>query len=85
MDDSLLEFPCSFQVKAMGLAREDFAHHVQGLISGHLSDAKMELSERVSSGGKYVSVTATITAQSREQLDAIYIALNESERVLYTL
>lgn len=38
-----------------------------------------------SSGGKYVSLTATFAATSQEQLDALYYALNKHELVVMTL
>jgi putative lipoic acid-binding regulatory protein len=39
----------------------------------------------LSKGGKYLSLTVTLTATSREQLDALYRELNAHELVLMTL
>ena len=40
---------------------------------------------RLSSGDKYLSLTVTFTAESKDQLDAIYEDLNGHELVLMTL
>jgi len=70
---SLLEFPCSFPIKIMGRTRDGFAQAVVEIVRKHAPDfdaATLEM--RASSAGNYLSVTATINAASREQLDALY-------------
>jgi len=84
--ESLFEFPCTFSVKAMGLATDDFDMLVVEIVNRHV----LQLSEgavktRTSSGGKYVSVTITFEASSKAQLDAIYQDLTDHERVLMSL
>jgi putative lipoic acid-binding regulatory protein len=73
---TLLEFPCDFPIKIMGETREDFAEAIVALVQQHAPDfdaAKVEM--RASSGGKYISLTCTVTATSRDQLDNLYRAL----------
>lgn len=85
-EDSILDFPCDFPIKAMGLADEDFDCLVVGLIRKHSPDlAEGAVSTRYSQGGRYISVTVTIQAQSRKQLDDIYMDLTAEERVLVAL
>ena len=70
---SLLEFPCAFPLKIMGRTREGFAQAVAEVVIRHAPDfdaATLEM--RSSSAGNYLSLTATINATSREQLDALY-------------
>jgi putative lipoic acid-binding regulatory protein len=43
------------------------------------------VSSRVSSGGKYRSVTVTFIADSRPHVEAIYRDLHEGKRVLFDL
>lgn len=82
----LLEFPCQFPIKAMGLAQDDFESLVASLVRQHAPDiTETDISSRPSKEGKYISITVTVTATSREQLDAIYYELNASEHVLMTL
>ncbi len=83
---SALEFPCRFPVKAMGLAGDDFDLLVVGIISRHVAQlGEGAVSTRPSSNGKYVSVTVTVQAESQQQLDAIYRELTAHERVLMAL
>jgi len=73
MQDTLFEFPCAFPLKIMGLANDALAQAVLEVVLRHAPDfdgATMEM--RASSGGKYVSLTCTINATSRVQLDALY-------------
>lgn len=74
--ETLLEFPCDFPIKVMGEAREGFAEAVAEVVRRHAPDfdaARVEM--RGSSGGKYVSLTCTVTAHSKPQLDDLYRAL----------
>jgi len=85
-EQTLMEFPCEFSVKAMGLADDDF----DALVASIVREQVPELSEgavrsRPSKGGKYLSVTVTFQASSKAQLDAIYQALTDHERVLMSL
>ncbi len=85
-DESLLEFPCEFPIKAFGSAAEDFDALVVSLIRRHAPDlAEGMVHKRLSSGGRYMSVTVTIRAQSRAQLDAIYQELTGDSRIVMAL
>jgi hypothetical protein len=81
-----LVFPCFYPIRVMGLNENDFPTFVLELVSRHvpeLSDG--DITTRSSSGGKYLSVLASFTAQSREQVDALNRELAENPRVLFTL
>jgi putative lipoic acid-binding regulatory protein len=70
---SLLEFPCAFPLKIMGRTQDGFAQAVADVVVRHAPDfdaATLEM--RTSSAGNYLSLTATINATSRDQLDALY-------------
>lgn len=85
-DQSPLRFPCSFPIKAMGLAGADFDAVVVGIVRRHAPDmAEAAVAVRPSAEGKYLAVTVTIQAQSRAQLDAIYRDLVACEQVLMAL
>jgi putative lipoic acid-binding regulatory protein len=76
-EESLLMFPCSFPIKVMGRRQEGFAQTVLEVVLRHAPDfdpAGMEM--RPSAKGTYISLTCTITANSREQLDALYRELS---------
>ncbi len=84
--ETLLEFPCKFPVKAMGRLEDGFEVLVTELILVH---AEMYSGEVVttnpSSSGNYISVTVTIEAFSKAQLDRIYQDLTDCEQVLIAL
>ncbi|MBI4754846.1 MAG: DUF493 domain-containing protein [Betaproteobacteria bacterium] len=71
--DSPLRFPCDFPVKAMGAAVPQFAAEVVAVVRRHVPDFDAARAEiRASSAGRYLSVTCTVRATSRSQLDALY-------------
>lgn len=75
-ETQVLQFPSDFPIKIMGPRVDGFAQAIAEVVQRHAPDfnpATLEL--RASSGGNYVSVTATVRATSREQLDDLYRAL----------
>ncbi len=71
--ESLLEFPTSFPIKIMGRRADGFAQAIVDVVSRHASDFDPSTLEmRASREGNYLSVTATINATSRDQLDELY-------------
>jgi len=84
--EELLSFPCEFQIKAMGKQVTGFDDRVREIVSRHLHGGKiLDLRTRESGSSKYVSVSCTIEATSRQQLDAIYLDLNSENDILLTL
>jgi putative lipoic acid-binding regulatory protein len=83
--DISIHFPCSYPLKVMGLNTEIFAAAVTAIFEKHLNSDGVSYSRRLSSGGKYLSITATFTAQSKDQLDALYQELNDHDLVVMTL
>ena len=70
---SLLEFPCSFPIKIMGRTQDGFAQAIAEVVARHAPDFDAgTLEMRTSSAGNYLSLTATVNATSREQLDDLY-------------
>jgi hypothetical protein len=82
----LLEFPCIFPIKAMGLNVDDFESWVIAIVHRHAPQSAQSVARRLSSGGKYLSVTVTIVAESQDQLDRIYGEFSANrDRVLMAL
>lgn len=84
--ESLLAFPTEFPIKIMGRREGDFAQGVMAIVLRHSPgfDAKtMEM--RPSRKGKYLGITVTIQANSREQLDALYRDLCSHPAVVMVL
>ena len=84
--ETLLEFPCRFPIKAAGKAGEEFDSLVVEIVRRHVPDlTEAAVSLRESSGGKWVSVTVVIEASSKDQLDAIYRELSAHEKVVWAI
>jgi putative lipoic acid-binding regulatory protein len=84
--DTLMTYPCHFQVKAMGLNTPDFENTVIEIVQRHLDDQeKIRSNSNPSKRNKYLSVSVHFTATSRRQLDEIYIALTNEPAVLVAL
>ncbi|MBI2994178.1 MAG: DUF493 domain-containing protein [Gammaproteobacteria bacterium] len=83
---SLLSFPCDFPIKVMGKAAEDFDALVVSLVRRHFPDL-MEgaVRTRLSRQGRFMSITVTVRAESRAQLDATYMELTANDRVMMAL
>jgi putative lipoic acid-binding regulatory protein len=84
--DSLFEFPCDFPLKVMGPRHEGFTAAVIEVVQRHAPEfdaATMET--RDSRQGSYLSLTCTIRAESRQQLDALYRELTSHPLVKVVL
>lgn len=85
-NETLLKFPCDFPIKIMGRNEADFADNMLALVIRHAPDfdaASMQM--RPSSAGKYLSLTCTIRATSKQQLDDLYRELTAHQQVLMAL
>lgn len=83
---SLIEYPSAFPIKVMGA-------HVDGFTEAVVAVARRfdpgfdpgTVESRPSKGGNYLGLTITITATSREQLDALYRELTSHPMVKVVL
>jgi putative lipoic acid-binding regulatory protein len=83
---SLINYPSDFPIKIMGEMHDDFAQTMLEIVMLHDPDfdaTKMEM--RPSAKGNYLSVTVTVHATSREQLDNLYRALSSHPMVKVVL
>jgi putative lipoic acid-binding regulatory protein len=84
--ETLLEFPCDFPIKIMGAATDEFRSLALGIVTQHFGELAPErIEERPSSSGKYLSLTCTVRATSKAQLDAVYMDLTACRQVLVAL
>ena len=83
---SLIEYPCAFPIKVFGQTQQGFLQAVSEVIVQHDPGfSAASISMRNSKTAKYISLTCTVTATSREQLDAIYQALCDHPLVVMVL
>jgi putative lipoic acid-binding regulatory protein len=84
--ESLLTFPCVFPLKVMGRREDGFAQLVCDVVMRHAPDFNAGTIEmRTSKNGRYLSLTVTLNAKSREQLDALYSELSKHPMVMMVL
>ena len=75
--DSLICYPTPFPIKVMGEkvdALVPAVSQIARMLDPDFDEATIELRE--SKGGRYLGVTITVTATSREQLDELYRTLS---------
>lgn len=82
--DELLEFPCSFTYKVMGLAQPELVERVIEVIQRH-APGDYTPSVKPSSKGSYHSVSVTITATHIEQVETLYEELGNIDIVKVVL
>jgi len=84
--DSLIEYPCRFPVKVMGVHEARFLPEMVALAQRFdPAFASEQVETRASSGGKYLGLTLNVWATSRAQLDDLYRALSSHPMVKVTL
>ena len=84
--DSLIEYPCRFPIKVMGARVEGFVEAMTAIVlqfDPGFDAGSIEL--RDSRGGKYLGLTITLNATSREQLDELYRTLSTHPMVRVVL
>ena len=84
--NTLLEFPCNFPIKIMGLPNVGLEAFVTSTLKAHVKNpATIDIKVRESAGGNYISITALFEADSREQLDTLYRAFSGHPHVKMVL
>lgn len=83
---SLIDYPSRFPIKVMGANADGLVAVVTGIarqFDPDFDDASVEM--RTSKAGKYLGITITVTATSREQLDELYRMLSAHPMVKVVL
>jgi len=76
-EETLLEFPCQFPIKVIGVNHANFENEVVMIIRQHIPNlGEAAVQSKPSRTGKYLAVTVTFTASSKTQIDQLYRALN---------
>ena len=84
--DELFNFPCDFPIKIMGRCDCELETLVVEIINKHVSNlTEGAVKTRPSDKGNFISVTVTVKAENREQLDNIYRELTALDEVLMAL
>lgn len=83
---ALLAFPCDFPIKVLGKRQAGFAQSIVDVVKRHAPDFDASTLEmRASREATYLSLTLTIRATSRAQLDDLYRELCDHPMVTMVL
>ena len=86
MNQQVIQYPLDFPIKVMGRREPRLVQTIVDIVRHHVPEfdpASIEL--RASRKNNYLSVTCTIRATSREQLDALYRELCDHPSVVMVL
>ncbi len=84
--DTLMTFPHDYPLKVMGRNNDDFRSIVLGIVQKHMGDIDHSLiEERPSRDATYLGLTIIVRANSKAQLDALYMELTSCEKVMVAL
>jgi len=83
-DSSPLTFPCELPIKVLGRNEAAFRDAAIAIVRAHYGDAH-RVAEQLSREGAYLSLTITVPAASREQIDAVYLDLVAAPQILLVL
>jgi len=73
-------------MKVMGRREDGFAQTIVEIVRRHAADFHPDTLEmRPSKNARYLSLTVTLNARSREQLDALYSELSKHPMVIMVL
>ena len=85
-EESLIQFPCDFTIKIMGKASGDFEKCAVDIVKKHFPKTTDEkIQKKFSKDSNYLSLSITVYAQSKMQLDAVYQELSSTKEVLMAL
>ena len=86
LTDSLIIYPCEFPLKIFGLQQPGFVKAVLEVVNRHDPDfVPSTMQTRESKTARYASLTCTVRATSRLQLDALYQELCDHPSIVMVL
>lgn len=85
-EESIIQFPCDFTLKIMGKAGNEFEEIALAIVKKYFPtlDAAC-IQKKFSKDNNYLSLSITVYAESKTQLDAVYQALSSTKEILMVL
>ncbi|MCW5590154.1 MAG: DUF493 domain-containing protein [Legionellales bacterium] len=85
-DLELMQFPCDYLLKVIGYDRQGFLESVITIVELHVENLdRTQVRHRPSQNGNYAAISIQLQAQSKTQMDALYLDLNAHENVVMVL
>lgn len=76
--DTIIEFPCYFPVKIIGLRSQSFVEEVKAIAGSHFPNfAPDDLRQKPSKNNNYLALTVTVFVRDQATLDEFYKALTK--------
>ena len=86
VSEPVLTFPADYPIKVIGRPSDEFRARVHAIVLRHAPTLESErVSERLSGGGNFLSISYTVLAESREQIEALTVELKACEGVMMLL
>ncbi|RUO32158.1 hypothetical protein CWE12_04030 [Aliidiomarina sedimenti] len=82
--DQLLDFPCDFTFKVMGLATDSLEEQIVAVVQQH-APGDYQPKQRPSSKGTYASVSINVVVHSKDHVELLYRELSAIDDVRYVL
>jgi hypothetical protein len=83
---TLIEFPCLFPVKIIGLNTQLFIDEIKQITKKHFLDFdEQNFSQKLSQKNNYLAISVKVYAQNQESLDAFYQEITKHEQVRMVL
>ena len=84
--ESVIQFPCDFTLKIVGKSEGLFEKNVLSLIKEHFPETSpSRIQKKFSKDKNYLSLSVTVFATSKMQLDALYQSLSSTKEVSMVL
>ncbi|RUO21197.1 hypothetical protein CWE08_06315 [Aliidiomarina iranensis] len=82
--DELLDFPCDFTFRVMGVASENLPDEIISVVQKYApGDYSPEI--KPSSKGNYWSISVSVVVTSKHHVETLYRSLSDIEEVRYVL
>jgi putative lipoic acid-binding regulatory protein len=84
--EQLLQFPTDYPIKIVGRPSAEFRARIHAVVLKHVPNVETDrISERLSENGNFLSISYTIVAESRVQVEGLARDLVATEGVLMVI
>lgn len=85
-NDSLIEFPCLFPIKIIGVHSPTFIEDIKNITIKHFPNfEEKDLVQKPSQKNNYLALTVTVFAQNKPSLDAFYEEVTQHPQIKMVL
>ena len=85
-EESAIQFPCDFTLKIMGKTEGDFEAIATDIVKKHFpKTSSNHIQKKLSKDKNYLSLSVTVHAITKAELDALYQELSTTQGILMVL